>query len=114
MKLHSTLSSGPATLDILDCFLDDCAALPCLHRHTYLVDDLGILWHVPAFVPERFKIQFYGLSDVPERFLYRFALGIAARQCRNFNPETAFFRCMDYDRVQHSSTPSQEFFKLLL
>ena len=55
MKLHSTLSGGHAALDMLDCFLNDPAALPHLHRHAYLVDDLGILWS-GAFV-EKYEVD---------------------------------------------------------
>ena len=49
MRVHSTLSGGPAQ-DLVDCFLNDRRALPHLHCHAYLVDDFGILWHVPTFV----------------------------------------------------------------
>ena len=65
--------------------------------HAYLVDDLGIPWHIPAFVPEHFKIQLYGFCDVSQGFLYRFALRVAAGQCRDLNPETTLFGCMKYD-----------------
>ena len=97
MKVHPTLSGGRATLDILNCFLNDRVALPHLHGHAYLVDDFGILRHVPALVPEHFEIQLDGFTYVSEGFFHRLALRVAAGQCRNFNPETAFFGCMNYD-----------------
>ena len=50
MKVHSTIDGGPATLDMLNCFVNDRAAVPRLDRHTYLVNDLGIPRHVPALV----------------------------------------------------------------
>ena len=97
MRVHSTLSSGRATLDMLNCFLNDRVALPRLHGHAYLVDDFGILRHVPPFVSEHFEIQLYSFTYVPEGFFHRLTLRVAAGQCRNFNPESAFFGCMNYD-----------------
>ena len=57
--------------------------------------NVGILWHIPAFFSEHFKIQLYGFCDVSQGFLYRFALRVAAGQCRNLSPETALFGCMN-------------------
>ena len=75
----------------MDCPLYECLALSRLHRHAYLVDDLCILRHVPAFVSEHFKIQFYGFCNVSQGFLYRLPLRVAAGQCRDLYPVTALF-----------------------
>ncbi len=97
MRVLSSFAGGLAPLDMLNSFLNDRAALPHLHRHTYLIDDFGILRHVPALVPKHFEIQLYGFTYVPEGLFHRLALRVAAGQCRDFNPEPAFFGCMNYD-----------------